>query len=113
MSEEKKETVLCGASAYDKKYYFNREFSRLPESIQQELNILCVLFTEDAGGIFELVFDEDGSLFIRTDSDEEDILYDEISAGLLVKEVQRKRTDLFESLELFYRVVFLGQKLED
>ncbi|MGN0304839.1 MAG: DUF6145 family protein, partial [Lachnospiraceae bacterium] len=36
--------VLCGANAYDKKYYFNQEFSKIPENIQKELHIICVLF---------------------------------------------------------------------
>ncbi|MCR4909586.1 MAG: DUF6145 family protein [Lachnospiraceae bacterium] len=106
------EEVLCGSSAYDRKYYFNPKFSRLPEAIQQELKVLCVLFTEEVGGIFELLFDESGELLIRTDSNEGDLLYDEIGAGLLVKEIRGKRQELFASLSLFYRVVFLGQKIE-
>ena len=44
MSNEK--VVLCGANAYEKKYYFNKEFDKIPESIKEELHIICVLFTE-------------------------------------------------------------------
>ena len=44
--------VICGSNAYEKKYYFNKEFDKLPESIQEELHIICVLFTEEVGGIF-------------------------------------------------------------
>ena len=29
--------VLCGASAYEQKYYFNQDFDSLPESVKQEL----------------------------------------------------------------------------
>ena len=47
--------VLCGANSYQQKYYFNKEFKRLPESIQQELQIMCVLFTEDIGGVLMLM----------------------------------------------------------
>ena len=60
-----------------------------------------------------VIFDEDGSLFIRTDCEEEDILYDEIGSGLMVKEVQRSKRDLFHSLELYYRVLYLGQSPEE
>ena len=28
--------VLCGASSYEQKYYFNPDFNSLPESIKQE-----------------------------------------------------------------------------
>ena len=40
------EVVLCASSAYEKKFYLNEEFSRLPEDIKNELKIMCVLFTE-------------------------------------------------------------------
>ena len=53
MSEER--TVLCGANAYDKKYYYNEAFAQIPKSIQDELHIICVLFTEEIGGIFTIV----------------------------------------------------------
>lgn len=96
--------VLCGANAYEKKYYFNEEFTKLPASIKEELHIICVLFTEEVGGIFTMVFEEDGSLSLETEMAEEDILYDEISSGLLVSEIRRKRQELFESLTMYYRV---------
>ena len=32
--------VLCGASSYEQKYYFNPDFNSLPESIKQELQIM-------------------------------------------------------------------------
>lgn len=58
MSEER--TVLCGANAYDKKYYYNEAFAQIPKSIQDEPHIICVLFTEEIGGIFTIVFERDG-----------------------------------------------------
>ena len=33
-------TVLCGANAYEQKYYFNREFDGIPQSIKDELCLL-------------------------------------------------------------------------
>ena len=43
--------VLCGASSYEQKYYFNQDFKALPDHIKKELQIMCVLFTEDIGGV--------------------------------------------------------------
>lgn len=43
---EREEVVLCGASAYNKKFYLNQDFKGLPDSIKDELKIMCVLFTE-------------------------------------------------------------------
>ncbi len=97
--------VLCGASAYTRKYYLNEAFEGLPQSIKEELKILCVLFTEDVGGTLTLVFDGEGNLNLRTDSDEMDLLYDEIGSVLKVKKLQRTKEELLESLELYYKVV--------
>lgn len=97
--------VLCGANAYEKKYYFNEEkFKMIPESIKEELNIICVLFTEEVGGIFTIAFEEDGNVIMETNAEEDDIYYDEISSGLLISEIRRNRQELFESLSLYYRV---------
>ena len=102
-------TVLCGANAYEKKYYFNEKFSGIPDSIKEELHIICVLFTEEIGGIFTIEFEEDGNVSMRTEYSEDDFLYDEIGSGLLVNEVRRKRQEMFESLRLYYRVFILHE----
>lgn len=101
--------VLCGANAYEKKYYFNEQFSGIPDSIKEELHIICVLFTEEVGGIFTIEFEADGNISMRTEFSPEDYLYDEVGSGLLVGEVRRKRQELFESLNLYYRVFILHE----
>lgn len=109
MSEER--VILCGANAYDKKYYFNEAFKQIPKSIQDELHIICVLFTEEVGGIFTIVFEPDGSVSLETEAEENDVYYDEIGSGLLVKEIRRKREELFWSLSLYYRALILKEDL--
>lgn len=100
--------ILCGSSAYTKKFYLNEDFSGLPSQIQDELKILCVLFTEDVGGTLTLVFDEEGNLRLETDAEEGDLLYDEIGSVLKVKQLQNEKQELFESLETYFKVFFLG-----
>lgn len=102
------EVVLCGASAYNKKYYLNEDFKGLPSQVKDELKIMCVLFTEDVGGIFHLVFDEEGNLEFRTSCDEGDLLYDDIGCGLKIKELQQKKQDLLEGLEMYYKLLYVG-----
>lgn len=105
--------VLCAASAYEKKYYLNQDFASLPEAVRQELQILCVTFTEDVGGILMLVYDEDGGLQIQVEQAEDDFLYDEIGSALKIKQIQSERQELFQSLELFYRIFVLGEEIEN
>ena len=42
-----KEVVLCVSNAYQKKYYLNENFNGLPQTIRDELKIMCVLYTEE------------------------------------------------------------------
>ena len=102
--------VLCGANSYVEKYYFNEQFAGLPEGIKEELQIMCVLYTEDVGGILMLVFDEEGSLELKVDHAENDFAFDEIGSVLKIKQLQQTKRELFESLELFYRVFYLGEE---
>ena len=44
--------VLCVSNSYEKKYYFNPDFDKLPDDVKNELKIMCVLFTEEVGGIW-------------------------------------------------------------
>lgn len=110
---DRNRTVLCGASAYEMKFYFNEQFNGIPESVKDELHILCVLFTEEVGGIFTVAFEEDGSVVLETNADDDDIYYDEVSSGLMVAEVRRKRQELFESLQLYYRVFVLKEDISE
>ena len=103
--------VLCGANAYEQKYFFNEKFDKIPDSIKDELHIICVLFTEEVGGIFTIVFEEDGGISLETDAEEEDLLYDEISSGLLVGEIRRNRQEMLEALQLYYRVFILHESI--
>lgn len=104
--------VLCGASAYEQKYYLNEDFKSLPEQIQNELKIMCVLFTEDVGGVLTLVFDEDGELLLEVSADEGDLLYDEIGSELKIRQIQKEKEELLRALELYYKVFFLGEEAE-
>ena len=77
--------VLCGANAYEKKYYFNEEqFKMIPDSIKQELHVICVLFTEEVGGVFTIAFEEDefnGSPYLNQN----------LSATLTVTQIQDEK----------------------
>ena len=101
--------ILCSASKYTEKYYLNPDFEGLPELVRQELQIMCVLFTVDIGGIILLYYDEEGNLQITTECDEDDILYDDIGSVLKVKQLQREKEELFEQLEQYYKVFFLQE----
>lgn len=97
------ETVLCASSAYEEKYYFNEEFSGLPQAVQDELKIAAVLFTEDVGGVFTILFDEEGAIILRPEKFEDDVLYDDIGCGMKIRQLEVDKAELWEQLEEYYR----------
>lgn len=103
--------ILCGANSYERKYYLNPDFGQLPDQIKNELQIMCVLYTEDIGGILTLVFEEDGSLCFEVTAEECDGTFDEIGSQLKIKQIQQEKKDLLESLQLYYKVFFLGEEI--
>ena len=74
---------------------------------------MCVLYTEDVGGILTLEFDENGRLQFKTEAAEADGFYDDIGGALKIKQLRQEKEELLESLEMYYRVFFLGETIED
>ena len=113
MYEERAEvqgTVLCAASAYEEKFYLNPQFDRLPERVKEELQILCVLYTADVGGIFTMRFDDEGNLLLHVTASEGDLLFDEIGSVLKIKQIQSEKRELLEALEIYFREVMCGME---
>lgn len=104
--------VLCGANSYTQKYYLNPKFASLPESIRNELQILCVKITEECGGILTLEFDEEGELNFRAQAEDGDYLFDEIGSGMEIFHARIEKQELLSQLELYYKIRFLGKKEE-
>ncbi len=106
------EVTLCGASWYEQKYYFNPAFDKLPGAVKDELQILCVEYTEDVGGVLTIDFKEDRRPHFTVRSMEGDQRFDEIGSELKIKELQREKEQLMEKLTIFYRLVVLGEPME-
>lgn len=104
------ENVLCASSAYEKKYYLNGNFSKLPRSVKDELQIMCVLFTEEIGGVLILQYEGNGNLNFVTEYDEGDLLYDEIGSHLKINQLRKEKAELLEALEMYYKVFVLGEE---
>ena len=77
------------------------------------LLFLCVLFTDDIGGVLTLVFDEEGNLLLEVSANEGDLLYDDIGSELKIRQIRKEKAELLQSLELYYKVFFLGEDVEE
>lgn len=94
--------VLAAASQYTDKYFWNEQLGYLPEEIRKEVLVLLIMVTEEAGGITVLGFEEDGEVYLASTCEEGDLGYDEISAGLLIREIEREHGDLLRQLSRWY-----------
>ncbi len=101
------EIVLCASSAYEKKYYLDERFYGLPEAVQNELKIACVVFTEEVGGVLTVLFDEDGEIVLNPQKEEDDILYDDIACGMLIRRLERDYEELWRQLEAYYKAFII------
>ena len=84
-------------------------FDKIPENIKEELHIICVLFTEEVGGVFTIGFTPLGEVEMDAQKEEGDLLYDDIGAELLQKEIRRKKADMLKALSIYFKVTFLHQ----
>ena len=105
---------LCGNRGYQKDLKQRRLEKRQNRVCKGcgKIFTICVLFTEEIGGIFTIAFEPDGNVVMETNFAEDDYLYDEIGSGLMVREISRNRQEMFESLSLYYRVFVLHEKLD-
>lgn len=103
--------VLCGANAEQLKYYFNPEFGRLPEAVQQELHDITVVMADRIGATFLMVFGKGGDLRLEVVPDEADFGYDEIETELQIRALQREKEELFGQLEAFYAAFIMGDAI--
>ncbi|MBO4483960.1 MAG: hypothetical protein J5738_01050 [Lachnospiraceae bacterium] len=104
--------VLCGASSYEKLFYLNPDFENLPKEVKDRLKIICVFFTEKVGGRLMLEFDEEGTLLFSVSANDGDPAFDEIGSALEIKKIRNEEQELWESLELYFKVFFLGEDPE-
>lgn len=100
--------ILAYVSQYKNKYYFNDQLGKLPEAVRNEILSGMIFITEEAGGVTELGFEPDGTVYLDTYAEEDDLGYDQISGRLLVSEFEREHRELFEQLKLWYRTVRKG-----
>ncbi|MEE3421074.1 MAG: DUF6145 family protein [Lachnospiraceae bacterium] len=100
--------VVCGANSYNKKYYLNPAFDRLPPDVQQTLKLICVEFVEEAGGIFTIEFDLDGKPEFTVRAGEHDTVFSQTEADVKIQKLQEEEGELMEQLTYFYRIFVQG-----
>ena len=101
---------MAYVSQYKEKYYFSEDLGKVPEEIKKEVLVLLIALVEEAGGVAEMGFYSDGEAYVDSWCEEGDLGYDSISAGLLIREIEREHRELLDSLALWHHAVREAKK---
>lgn len=104
-------SVICAASVYKQKYYFNPEYSGLPEEIKKDIRVRVITLAEKLHCIFIMGFYDEGYVYFETRAEDGDYFFDEVGAALEVGRLEREERELTEKLGIWYRVFKLGAGL--
>ena len=94
--------IIASASCYNKKFFQNPEFNKLPKEILNDIKEICVVLAEKTHGIFTIGLYENGEVFLETMALSNDFDYDEIGAKLEIKKLETQEKDLFNKISLWY-----------
>lgn len=77
---------------------------KLPPAVKDEIKAFAALAAEKIHCVFVLGFYENGDIYIETKSSENDFDFDEIGAKLEMEKIKKDKSDLFDSLNLWYKI---------
>lgn len=101
--------VLSAANCLEQKFFIEPKFSKLPDTIKEELQVICVTLAEKLGCIFMIGFYvADGEIYFETVQYDDDLNFDYIGSELEIKRIVKQHKELINSLTLWYQVVILG-----
>ena len=75
--------------------------------------MLCVLCLQWKSAVFLLCGSTATEVCSLRQAVDADAMYDEIGGALRIKQYQEEKKELLESLELYYRVFFLGEEVPE
>ena len=82
--------ILAVASYEKQKYFIEPKFGALPEGIQKELKVMCVLTAQKLCCTFLVGFEREGDIYFETIKPEQCIDFDDIGAELEIKRIQER-----------------------
>ena len=85
------ELIIAVSNQYIMKYYSDGLINALPEDLQDQIKLILVGFTEECGGILELVYNtEFNDITFKTYSEDVDFTYDEIEAKYKLSKLEKE-----------------------
>ncbi len=109
-----KKQILAVASYEKQKYFIEPKFQILPEEIQKEIKIMCVLTAQKLCCTFLIGFEKQGDIYFEAIKEQQNIDFDDIGAELEIKKIQSEKEQLLKALKLWYIIYFTeeGKKMK-
>ncbi|MEY8319641.1 DUF6145 family protein [Lachnospiraceae bacterium 46-61] len=106
--------ILAVASYEKQKYFIEPKFQILPEEIQKEIKIMCILTAQKLCCTFLIGFEKQGDIYFETIKEQQSIDFDDIGAELEIKRIQSEKEQLLKALKLWYIIYFTeeGEKMK-
>ena len=98
------ELIIAVSNQYIMKYYSDGLINALPEDLQDQIKLILVGFTEECGGILELVYNtEFNDITFKTYSEDIDFTYDEIEAKYKLSKLEKEYESFWEELAKYIK----------
>lgn len=105
-----KEVLAC-ASYMEQKYFFEKEFASLPESIQKEVKEICITMAERLGVSFLIGFHRTGEIYFEIVTPTDAFDFDDIGAELEIKALRKEKKELIKALTMWFLIFKKGKEL--
>lgn len=107
MEDNKKnnnELIIAVSNQYIMKYYCDGLINALPEDLQDQIKLILVGFTEECGGILELIYNNEfNDITFKSYSENIDFTYDEIEAKYKLSKLEKEYESFWEELAKYIK----------
>ena len=102
--KNKNELIIAVSNQYIMKYYSDGLINALPEDLQDQIKLILVGFTEECGGILELIYNNEfNDITFKTYSEDIDFTYDEIEAKYKLSKLEKEYESFWAELAKYIK----------
>ena len=98
------ELIIAVSNQYIMKYYSDDLINALPQDLQDQIKLILVGFTEECGGILELIYNNEfNDITFKTYSEDIDFTYDEIEAKYKLSKLEKEYESFWVELAKYIK----------
>ena len=112
-NKNENELIIAVSNQYIMKYYSDALINALPQDLQDQIKLILVGFTEECGGILELIYNNDfNDITFKSYSEDIDFTYDEIEAKYKLSKLEKEYESFWVELAKYIKASIEQQEKE-